>query len=246
MRFEFEHQIFFEPITAHKIVFDILIAPLSEQFARVGLERVDARERVGRGVVPREQLRGFVRTPVFAPAVNDPFGVRIAEMRLGGFKFSQRGFCRVEFTEVITEEGINETRLRSEAGTFGHGHSFIHSCMIGNTVEKKDLVQPKPQKVDKGFFLNGVLGFAPNEPIECRAPADDAVDEFLAETSIGTGEMGFGKGLVEKVLDELFTGRTRRDAGRVLTGPRRDGRVEVRSPEDTGRNFSWFFPGHNL
>ena len=66
--------------------------------------------------------------------------------------------------------------------------------------------------------------FARNEPVEGGLPADDAIDEFLAQTAIRSGQ-GLGR---ERVIEEVFD----------VVAARATVLQELR------RNLSWFLPRH--
>src|ERR1044071_5492143 len=67
LRTYFENEIFFEPITAHEIIFDVLVAPLSQQFPRLDFQQVHSCDAFWRSVVPLHQLDCSLDVPAFSP-----------------------------------------------------------------------------------------------------------------------------------------------------------------------------------
>ena len=74
--------------------------------------------------------------------------------------------------------------------------------------------------------MRAPFGFAINQPIESRLPADDAVGHFLHEAAIGGRKRRSRELCLEQVLDIVF--------------------ARFPSPQDLNGNFSWFLLTHAL
>ena len=73
--------------------------------------------------------------------------------------------------------------------------------------------------------MRAIRRLAVNEPIEGGLPADNAVNEFLAEATIGRGEFRAMQGGFEQIFDEF---------------------ARFPALQNLHRNFSWFLAGHDL
>ena len=71
--------------------------------------------------------------------------MRVTEVRLRGFEIRKRGFGGVEFAQVTAQDGVDESRLRTEAGLFGLLDGFVNGGVIGNAVEPENLVKAEAQ-----------------------------------------------------------------------------------------------------
>ena len=54
-----------------------------------------------------------------------------------------------------------------------------------NPVQPENLVEAEPQQVLQAGFLFASAGFPRDEPVERRLPADDTINEFLAQPAVG-------------------------------------------------------------
>ena len=258
MRFQLEHQVFFEPVAPHKIVFDAFIAPLRQEFARISLEKVDSGKGPGRSVVPFHQLGGFFFAPTFLPPRDEPFRVRKAEARLVGFQIRQQTPCGLELSQITAQQGIGEAGLCCEAEMLDQLDSLVHRGVVGDTLEPEDLVKPETQQVLQARFGRAVLGFSVDQPIQRCLPANDAIDQLLTQAAVGRRELGAAQSGVKEVFDKLSPARFNwAKAGRVC--PRRaicrcqkaGGSLGTEAPylgpvQNLGRNFSWFLAAHDL
>ena len=74
--------------------------------------------------------------------------------------------------------------------------------------------------------MRAPFGFAVNQPIEGRLPADDAVGQFLDEAAIGGRKRRSGELGLEQVLDIVL--------------------ARFPPSQDLNGNFSWILPTHAL
>ncbi|MEI6077124.1 MAG: hypothetical protein WCS94_16205, partial [Verrucomicrobiota bacterium] len=81
------------------------------------------------------------------PLLHQPFGVRPADRRLGGFHISEDFFDFVRFAKITAQDGINEAGLLYISRTLGLFHGFMDGGMRGNTVEPENLVETEPQEI---------------------------------------------------------------------------------------------------
>ena len=116
MRFQLEHLVFRPGPARDKIICHFFRAPLLDEFGGVGFQAVDAGKGFRRRVVPLHQLRD-VRSvaPALQPAVDQPFGMRIAEGGLGNLQFGQQFSGLLRFAQISAQDGVDETGLRAEA-----------------------------------------------------------------------------------------------------------------------------------
>jgi len=61
--------------------------------------------------------------------------MRVAESRFGGFYFRQKFFCLVEFSQISTQDCVDETSLPGETGLFRKLDGFVDGGVVGDTVE---------------------------------------------------------------------------------------------------------------
>jgi hypothetical protein len=184
MRFQLEDKMLARPVAGLKIVFHIFRAPFFDELAGVGFKGVDARKSFWRRVVPLQKLRGFFVTEIFPPFFDEPFGLRPAERGPGNFQIGQEFFSLARFTQVAAQNGVHKTGLRAEAALLGEFHGFVDGGMVGNAVEPENLVEAEAQQVLEHVLLFASVGFSQDEPVECGLPADDAIDNFLAQPAI--------------------------------------------------------------
>ncbi len=185
MRFQLEDSVLFKPVPPDKIILHIFLAPLSEKFAGVGLERVDAGKSFRRGVVPFHQLGRVVRAPRCLPACDQPFGMGIAEVRLLRLQFGQEARGGVGLAQVTAQDGVDESRLGVETALPGQLDGFVYGGVVGDAVEPEDLVEAEPQEVLEQGLLRACVRLAGDQPIEGGLPADDAIGQLLAEVAVG-------------------------------------------------------------
>ena len=69
----------------------------------------------------------------------------------------------------------------------------MHGSVVGNPVEPENLVEAQPQQVLEAGFLFTAISLSADEPVERGLPADDAIDEFLAQGAINGGKPGLGQ-----------------------------------------------------
>ena len=187
---------------------------------RLKFQGIDAGEGFGWGVVPLHELRGFFGAPTFLPADDEPFGMGIAEVRLSRFEVGEEGFGGVEFAQVAAQDGIDEAGLRAESVLPGLLDGFVDGGVVGDAVEPENLVEAETQEILQSGFLGAAGSLAGDEPIERGLPADDAVNEFLAEAAISGGKVRLSEGGGEEVFYEVI--------------PR------VPAVQNLGCNLSWF------
>ena len=72
--------------------------------------------------------------------------------------------------------------------------------MVGNAVEKENLVQTKPKNFLHGRLLFAAIGGPLDEPVQQSPPADTTGDQFAGETGIGGGQLGFAKSFSQQPL----------------------------------------------
>jgi hypothetical protein len=151
--------------------------------------------------------------------------VGVAEVGFGVFELVEEEAGSVAFAAVATEESVEEAGLGSEAGMAGEFDGFVDGGVVGDAVEPEELVETEAEEgAEGGLLVAAGGGFAGDEPVEGGLPADDAVDEFLAEAAVDGGERG-EEGVEEGlgVVVSLFA---------LL--------------QDAEGNFSWFLRRHRL
>ena len=185
MRFKFEDQVFAGPVAGLKIVFDVFFPPLFHQLARVCFQGVDAREGFRRRVVPFEKPGGLFRAPALLPAGHQPFRLRPAQRRLRNPQVGQPLSRFHGLAEIAPKKGIDEAGLRTEAALLGELHGLMDGGVVGNAVEPENLVEAEAQQGLECGLLFAPPRFERDEPVQRGLPADDAIDDFLAEAAVG-------------------------------------------------------------
>jgi hypothetical protein len=149
-----------------------------------------------------------------------------AEVWLGRFEVLEKFSRWFGFPEISAQNGIDESGLGAEAGLAGQLDRLVDRGVIGDAVEPEDLVKAELEQMLERTFLGAILRFAGNKPVEGLLPADDAVNQLLAEAPVRGRQGRAGQRIFEQILDKCA-------AALPLT-------------QDAGRNFSWIFSAHNL
>jgi hypothetical protein len=218
MSFEFEHVIFRDPVVPDEVVGDIFLAPLEQELAGRDPERVNAGEGGGCDVIPLEKLLGDLATPALEPAGTEPLWVGIAQVRLTGFEAVDECAGLLPFPAVGAEDGVDETALGAGAEGAGEFDGLVDDGMVGHAIEPEQLVEAEAEECGEGGGRVGLPAFASDEPVKESLLAADAIDQFLAEMTIGGEEVG------------EFPG----EEGFDVSG------ASIALDEDASRNFSWF------
>lgn len=92
--------------------------------------------------------------------------------------------------------------------------------MAGDAVQPENLVEAQPEHILQGRFLGATRSFTGDQPVKGGAPPDYAKGKFLAEMTIGGGQLGAGQRGIQEGFDEF-------PAARML-------------PQELCRNLSWF------
>ena len=203
MRFQFEDQIFLKLVAPdrnripHFPHASDSMPALSRRAAVAALIRRFWAERVlpNFKVLTRAKVFGgvlfhssscavFSSPKCFCQRVDQPFGMRPAERRLGGFQSGQQFSGLVGFAQIAAQDGVDKTGLRAKAVVLGEFDGFVDGGVVGNPVEPENLVKAEPQQILEGGFLFTPVGFAGDEPVERGLPADDAIDHFLAKPAV--------------------------------------------------------------
>ena len=85
----------------------------------------------------------------------------------------------------------------------GQFDGFVHGGVVGDAVEPENLVKAEAQQVLQRRLLRAAGGLAGDQPIQRRLPADDAIDQFLAQAAVGGRKPRSGQRVFEQVLDEI-------------------------------------------
>ena len=109
-------------------------------------------------------------------------------MRLGGFEFLEPSPEGVAVPDAAPEHRVDETALPAKASLAGQLHGFVDCGMVRDAVEPKDLVEPEAQEVLQARVLGAAVCSGGDEPVQCGLPPHDAVNQFLAQASVGGGE----------------------------------------------------------
>ena len=206
MRLQFKDQILLKLLAPDEIVLHVFPAPLFQQFAGIGFQRVDPRKRFRRRIVPGEQLRGLFQSPALLPARKQPFGMRPAGRGLGNFQIGQKFSGGAGFAQIAAQDGVHKSGLRPEAVLSGQFDGFVHGGMAGNTVEPENLVETEPQEILQGGFLFASAGFEGDKPVERGLPADGAIHDFLAKRAVGGRKLRSRQRVFQQILGKSAIG----------------------------------------
>ena len=193
MGLQLEDQIFLEPIAADEIVIDVFLAPLGQQAGGICFKRVYAGKGFGRRIIPSQQTMSLLWPEALGPALDQPFRMGKAKMRLSGAQFGQQQVGGRKLTQVSAQQGINESGLWTKSHAFGQLDSDVDRGMAGNAVQPEDLVQADAEQILEGWLLGAVAGLASDEPIECGLPANHSIDQFLAQMPVARREARRGQ-----------------------------------------------------
>jgi hypothetical protein len=147
----------------------------------------------------------------------------------GGFAPPQLGQLlpgAIPFAQQSAQHGVDESGLRFESHAPGELDGFVDGGVIGDTVEPEKLVEAQAQQDLQRRFLGALLGFLVDEPFQGFFPTDNAISEFLRQTTIGGRDRAFGELAFEKVIEEMFA-------------------IAMLKQHPKG-NFSWFLRVHPL
>ena len=170
-----------------KIVLDIFLAPFFEQFAGVGFKRVHAGKGFWRGVVPFEQLFRALVAKAFLPFLNQPLRMREADGRVGCFQILEGLFGGVKFAQITAQDGVDKAGFGAEALAFGEFDGFMDGGVRRDFIEPEDLVEAQAKEILYAGVLPAALRLPGNEPIQRGLPADDAINQFLAQCAVERG-----------------------------------------------------------
>ena len=146
----------------------------------------------------------------------------VADGRLPFPQFLKSLHPSLPFTQTISKNGVDEAALPVEFVLACDVDHFIDRCVIGYSIEVKNLIQAKPQQYLREGLLPSAIGFLFDQPIERGKPADDAQHQFLAQAAIGPGELR--EGFAEE-----------RPGGNRFAGP---------CAQNANGDFPWFLPRH--
>ena len=135
-------------------------------------------------------------------------------------------FRCLSLAKIPAQDGVHETRLRSESLSPGQLDRLIHSGVVRDSREPKHLVKAESQKNLQRGLLRLARCLARDQPIERGLSAHDAVNDFLQQSaicSIKPSGVAFG---LKQVLNKV---------------PAR-----LALLQQTKGNFSWFFKSHLL
>ena len=223
---ELEDLVFRPGSRGDEIVVDSFGAPAFEEGGGVGFEAVESGVGFGRGVVPLEQLGDAGGVPALEPAGDQPIGLGITQGGLGDFEIGEQPAGGFGLAQATAQNGVDEAGLGAEAGAFGQLDGFMNGGVRRDAVEPEDLVEAGLEEDLEGGALFAAGGFAGDEPVERGLPADDAIDNLLAEAAVGRRQAGSGEGGFEQIFGEIA-------AGAPLA-------------QDPGRNFSWILFGEHV
>ena len=162
------------------------------------------------------------RSPAILPALYQPLRMRVADGRLAFAQFLKPLRPSLPFTQTISKDGVDEAAFPVEIVLACDVDHFIDRCVIGHSIEVKNLIQAKPQQCLREGLLPPAIGFLFDQPIERGKPADDAQHQFLAQAAIGSGELR--EGFAEE-----------RSSGNRFAGP---------CAQNANGDFPWFLPWH--
>src|SRR6266699_1685105 len=97
--------------------------------------------------------------------------------------------------------------------------------MVWDAIEPKNLVKSQSQQVLQQRLLRATFGLASDEPVQRHLPADNAIDQLLAQMAVGKREPRAGQRVFQQVLHEIYA---------------------LATLQDPHCNFSWFLTAHNL
>src|ERR1035438_9453507 len=109
----------------------------------------------------------------------------IAKVRVLGLELGQQALGGVKLAQVAAQNGIDEPCLGIVAALSGQLNGLVNGGMSGDAIEPKDLVKTQAQEVLQYGLLRASVCLAIDQPIQRRLPADDAIDQFLAEVAVG-------------------------------------------------------------
>ena len=180
---------------------------------------------LGRGVVPVQQARQEFRSPPLHPPRAEPLRVRIAHRRLAGLELIESLANGVPLTEAAAQQGVDEARLGATPKPASQVHGLVHRRVIGDSVQPEKLVEAGAQENLHGGLLRARPGFLDDQPVQGGGLPDHAVNQFLEQSSVRTGQMA----VLKRLLQQVF---------RVST------LSALSLLEDSDGNFSWFFARH--
>ncbi len=111
--------------------------------------------------------------------------------RLRSFQITQQLFRFHALAGITAQDGIDEARLRSKAKVLGQLHCFMNGGMVGDSIQPKHLIKPQLQQNAQVILLGAPFGFAGNQPIQGDLPPGNAINQFLAQPPIHSGNSFF-------------------------------------------------------
>lgn len=234
------------PVELAGFEIDAFVLPRAGEVINRAAERVGARECWRWGVVEMKEGPRVVRSETLGPALPEPIGVGLGDGWVCLFEIEKDRMpaeagtphighvvarrsdapCLIKFSQVTTEDGVDEAGLGAEAETLGEFDRFVDGGVFGDAVEEKDLVEAEAEKNAEDGLLLAVLSFAIDQEIECALAADAAVGEFDGEAAVLRAEIGGNQFFFGDIFDEIFA------AFATLENPH--------------GNFSWFLPAHSF
>jgi len=146
-------------------------------------------------------------------------------MRLAILQLSQKRARGFRFSEITSQHGIDESSLGTKPVSLCQFYGDIHSGMTRNSIQPEDLVKAHAQQVLQEDLLRAVTRLAGNEPIQSGLPTHNTINQFLAKAPIGGRQLRLSQSSLKQVFGMFLV---------------------AAAPKHVDRNFSWFFPAHNL
>ena len=99
----------------------------------------------------------------------------MAQREVFGGEAIERGAPLIALAQAAAQRGVDESGGVAHIAHAGKRYGFMDGGVIGHAVQPENLVEAQPQQIahERGLFAAG--GALINQPIQRRAPTQDAV-----------------------------------------------------------------------